>query len=444
MRVFPSVAGLALIAANAVSADAVLTSPRPSIRPPAVPETVQRASASVLVSLRPTLRPDSEEVSVSPNDSEAANARFQNWVGAFKSRAQDHGIRADVLERAFRGVRYDTEVIRRDRNQSEFTKTIWDYLDSAASETRIANGRKALQDHRRTLDRIEREYGVDKEIVVAIWGLETAYGSYRGKDNLVQSLATLAFDGRRAAFFEAQLMAAMQILQSGDTTPERMTGSWAGAMGHTQFMPTSYLEYAVDFTGDGRRDIWSDDPADALASTAAYLKKFGWTQGQPWGVEVRLPRDFDYRLAQRSVTKSPTEWGRMGVTDVDGRAIPDHGAAAILLPAGGRGAALMIFSNFKVIERYNPADAYVIGVGHLADRIKGGAPIRAAWPRGDRALTFSERKEMQKRLTEKGFPTSGIDGRIGPNTIAAVRAYQMAHGLLPDGHASLALLKRLR
>ncbi len=444
MRVCLCAAGLALIAANSVSAEAIITSPRPETRPLAAPETVQRATASVLVSLRPSLRPDTKEAGMDPSEPHEANARFQNWIGAFKSRAADQGLRRDVLDRAFRGVHYDAEVIRRDRNQTEFVKPIWDYLDSAASETRISNGRKALQEHRRTLDRIERHYGVDKQVVLAIWGMETAYGTFRGKDNLVQSLATLSFDGRRAKFFETQLIAALRILQSGDVTPENMTGSWAGAMGHTQFMPTSYLDYAVDFTGDGRRDIWSDDPTDALASTAAYLKRFGWTKGQPWGVEVRLPQDFDYRLAQRSITKSPGDWARLGVTGLDGRAVPNHGQAAILLPAGGHGAAFMIFNNFKVIERYNPADAYVIGVGHLSDRIMGGTPIQASWPRDDRGLTFSERKEMQKRLTEKGFPTSGVDGRIGPNTLAAVRAYQLANGLMPDGYASLELLKRLR
>ena len=444
MRVWLCAAGLALIGANSVVAEAVTSSPHPNIRPnsraAAVSETVQRASSSVLVSLRPSLRPEGTEDA----DLRAENVRFQNWIGAFKTRAAAQGLRRDVLDRAFAGVHYDAKVIRRDGNQSEFVKPIWDYLDSAASETRISNGRNALAENRAVLERIERHYGVDKEIVLAIWGMETAYGTFRGSDNLVQSLATLAFEGRRARFFETQLIAALRILQSGDTTPERMTGSWAGAMGHTQFMPTSYLEYAVDFTGDGRRDIWSDDPTDALASTAAYLKRFGWTKGQPWGVEVRLPQDFDYRLAQRQITKSPRDWAKLGVTGLNGRAVANHGQGAILLPAGGHGAAFMVFDNFRVIERYNAADAYVIGVGHLADRIKGGAPIQAAWPRGDRGLNFSERKEMQQRLTAKGFPTAGVDGRIGPKTMAAVRAYQLANGLMPDGYASLDLLKRLR
>ncbi|TCO72934.1 lytic murein transglycosylase [Rhodovulum euryhalinum] len=373
-----------------------------------------------------------------------ANQGFQRWIEDFRSRALSHGIAAGVFDTAFQGVRYNADVIERDRNQSEFTKTIWDYLDSAASETRIGNGREALTRHRGLLDRIEARYGVDKEVVVAIWGLESAYGEYRGRTPIVEALATLAYDGRRGAFFEDQLIAALKIVQSGDTDARHMTGSWAGAMGHTQFIPTSYLAYAVDFTGDGRRDIWSDDPADALASTAAYLARFGWKTGQPWGVEVQLPRAFDHRLADRGVMRMPSDWAALGVRDMDGRPVPDHGRASILLPAGARGAAFMIFDNFAVIERYNTADAYVIGVGHLSDRIRGGGPIRASWPRGDRALLFAERKEMQERLTHAGFDTRGVDGKIGPNTIAAVRAFQRSVGMIPDGYASLEILRRLR
>ena len=374
----------------------------------------------------------------------SANRGFDRWITGFKARALAKGISATTFDRAFDGVDYDAQVIERDRNQSEFTKALWDYLDSAVSADRVANGKAALKNHRRLLDRIEAKFGVDKEIVVAIWGLESAYGQVRGDSPLIASLATLAYDGRRGAFFESQLVAALEIIQSGDVTPERMTGSWAGAMGHTQFIPTSYLAYAVDFDGDGKRDIWSDDPADALASTAAYLAHFGWKKGQPWGVEVSLPADFDFALSGERVRKSPAEWAAMGVRDMRGRKVPDNGSASILLPAGAHGAAFMIFQNFHVIERYNTADAYVIGVGHLADRIKGGPAIQAAWPRDDRALIFAERQELQERLTRAGFDTQGVDGRIGPNTIAAVRAYQRSMGMIPDGYASLEILKHLR
>lgn len=420
--------------------------PRPLVRP----ETSQDAPAPVQIAAATTVRPVARSSVAIPTPSTstptetAANLRFQTWMQGFETRAQAQGIRKATLSQAFDGVTYDPKVIKRDRNQSEFSKTIWEYLDSAASDTRVTSGSKALRENRSALNQIEQTYGVDKEVVVAVWGLESNYGSYRGSMDIVRSLATLAFDGRRGPFFESQLIAALKILQSGDVAPRNMTGSWAGAMGHTQFIPTSYLDYAVDFTGDGKRDIWSDNPTDALASTAAYLKKFGWVQGQPWGVEVTLPRDFNYALASRKIKKSPDNWAKLGVRGVGGKPVANHGSASILLPAGGKGAAFMIFKNFAVIERYNTADAYVIGVGHLSDRLKGGAKIQGDWPRGDRALTFTERKELQKRLTEAGFSTQGIDGRIGPNTVSAIRSYQTTKNVMPDGYASLDLLKMLR
>ncbi len=374
----------------------------------------------------------------------ASDAGFQDWLAGFRGRALAQGIRGDVFDAAFRGVRPDPEVIRRDRSQSEFTKTIWDYLDSAASDSRIRDGRDALRRHGPLLDAIEARFGVDKEVVAAVWGLESAYGVHRGEMDVIRSLATLAHDSRRGRFFEGQLIAALRILQSGDVGPRGMTGSWAGAMGHTQFIPTSYLDYAVDADGDGRRDIWSEDPTDALASTAAYLARFGWTRGQPWGVEVRLPRGFDYSQARRDLDRLPSEWARAGVVGVDGRPVPDYGHASVLLPAGAQGAAFLIFDNFAVLERYNSADAYVIGVGHLSDRLRGAGPIRSGWPRGDRALSFPERRELQQRLTDAGFDTRGVDGKIGPLTIEAVRAFQRSQGLAPDGYASLAVLDRLR
>ncbi|NUB44679.1 lytic murein transglycosylase [Fertoebacter nigrum] len=369
---------------------------------------------------------------------------LEAWLAAFRPRAIAEGVSPAVLDRALQGVTYDPEVIRRDRNQAEFTRTIWDYLDSAASDSRIANGQAALARHAGLLDAIEARYGVPKEVVVAVWGLESSYGTNRGDMPLVRSLATLAFDGRRGAFFEEQLLAALKILQSGDVTADRLTGSWAGAMGHTQFIPTSYLAFAVDFTGDGRRDIWSDDPADALASTAAYLAASGWMTGQPWGVEVTLPHDFDYAQSGKRVQKPVAYWQAQGLRRADGGDLPGQGPASVLLPGGARGAAFLIFGNFRAIARYNSADAYVLGVGHLADRLAGGTPIRAVWPREDRALLEAERVELQQRLTAAGFDTGVADGKVGPNTIAALQAWQRAQGLPADGYASIAILKRLR
>ncbi|WP_243611684.1 lytic murein transglycosylase [Shimia aestuarii] len=425
-------------------ANAPAQSPRPMTRVAETPEMTLAAAAPAR-SLRPQLR-DLDLATTTPQVTETAgDAGFDRWIKSFRSRALASGVRASVFDQAFRGVRYNSSIIKKDRNQSEFTKTIWDYLASAASDTRIRNGKDALRRHNRTLEAIERRYGVDKEVVTAVWGLESAYGTFRGDIPTIEALATLAYDGRRGKFFEAQLLAALKIIQNGDIPAHRMTGSWAGAMGHTQFIPTSYESFAVDFTGDGRRDIWSDDPTDALASTAAYLAKSGWQRGKPWGVEVRLPAGFNYTLANRKILKSPAQWAALGVTDMNGRAVPNsNGQGSILLPAGGNGAAFMIFSNFSAIEKYNTADAYVIGVGHLSDRIKGGPPIRGKWPHGDRALTFSERKELQRRLTRAGFDTQKIDGKIGPLTINAVRAFQEAKGLTPDGYASLTLLQQLR
>lgn len=435
-----------ILTTTGAGANPVDSSVRPVSRPSdtLVAQVVQLVAPAA--SIRPMMRPESRAVvaTVTPVVDPASQSKLMRWVAGFRGRALGAGIKPSVFDAAFRNVRYDADVIRRDRNQSEFTKSIGDYLASATSDSRVENGKAALRKHGRTLEAIEARYGVEKEVVAAVWGMESAYGTRRGEDPVISSLATLAFDGRRGKFFEQQLIAALEILQSRDTTPESMTGSWAGAMGHTQFIPTSYLALAVDFTGDGKRDIWSDDPTDALASTANYLAKSGWKKGQPWGVEVRIPRGFDYSQARRDLTKMPSEWARLGVTDMTGNAVRDFGQASVMLPAGAQGAAFLIFSNFKAIERYNAADAYVIGVGHLSDRLRGAAPIQAAWPTGDRTLKYAERKEMQQRLTAAGFNTGGVDGRVGPKTKAAMQAYQKSVGMIPDGYASLSLLNRLR
>lgn len=395
------------------------------------------------VSPRPSVRTNAVEV-VAMETRAVTDAGLREWIVGFRLRAVASGITPDVFDAALDGVRYDAGVIKRDRNQAEFTKTIWDYLDTAVSDLRIANGRKALGKTNDTLDKIEAKYGVEKEVIVAIWGLESAYGTFRGGSSVINSLATLAYDARRTVFFENELLDALKILQVGDTTTANLKGSWAGAMGHTQFMPSSFQAHAVDFDGDGRRNIWEDDPRDALASTSAYLKHFGWTKGQPWGVEVRLPDGFDYLLADRETMKLPSEWAKSGVADVKGKPVPDHGQASILLPGGAEGAAFLIFDNFAVLEKYNTADAYVVGVGHLSDRIKGGSAFDRSWPTHLRALSKDERIELQKRLTAAGFDTVKIDAKMGPLTINAVRRFQQSQSVLPDGYPSLQLLERLR
>ena len=464
MKILLSAIGVVLVWAGASFAVPLETSLRPELRPelrpvihrqlrPEMRPEMRRATslgdwraAVSLAAFRPVMRdavPPMTRVALRP-DAPLSDAGFRAWVAAFSDRARAEGISQATLIRAFDGVELNWQVIERDRNQSEFSRSLWDYLDSAVSSARISNGRAALNEWRQTLAGIERDYGVEAEIVAAIWGLESTYGSFRGDVAIVEAMATLAYEGRRQEFFETQLMAALQIIEAGDISPENMRGSWAGAMGHTQFMPTSFLEHAVDRNGDGRRDIWGENPADALASTAEYLSANGWVYGQPWGLEVVLPEGFDYTQSGELLHEDAAYWNALGVRLASGGPVPENGPSSILLPGGHDAVALVIYENFHVIEAYNPADAYVIGVGHLADRIAGGGAFDGSWPRGDRALTNDERFELQRLLTAAGFSTQRIDGIVGPLTIQAVREYQAAEGLVPDGYASVDLLRRLR
>lgn len=341
------------------------------------------------------------------------NAGYDQWVASFRGRALSQGVNQSTLDRAFRSAGYLPGVIKRDRNQVEFTRTLEDYLAIAASDERISVGKQMMQRHASTLSQIESRYGVPKQIVTAIWGLESRYGARRGDVPVISALSTLAYDGRRGSFFEKQLVAALKILQNGDTTPANMVGSWAGAMGHTQFIPTSYQAYAVDFTGDGRRDIWSDDPTDALASAAAYLAKAGWVRGQTWGGEV----------------------GSAAANSVSPRSI---------IQPQKPGPQFAVGKNFSVIKRYNNSDSYALGVGHLADRIVGGGPLKTPFGPDKNGLTLNDRKELQQRLTRAGFDTEGSDGVIGPKSKAAISGYQRANGLPVTGEPSAALLQHLR
>ncbi len=373
-----------------------------------------------------------------------ANPDFDRWLEGFRERAVSGGISRATVNRAFQGVGYVPLVIERDRNQAEFNRTMEDYLAIAASDERIAMGRAKLRQHGRVLDGIETRFGVEKEVMCAVWGMESFYGTQMGDAPVIAALATLTYDGRRGRFFGRQLMAALRALDRGDATATRMRGSWAGAMGHTQVMPEVLEDYGVDFDGDGRRGVWDADPTDALATTANYLARHGWRHGQPWAVEVQVPDGFDAGLAGRRRTRSVGSWMGMGVRDMDGNRVPDHGEAAILLPMGVNGPALMIFSNFTAIWRYNPAENYVIGIGHLSDRLAGGPPIRGSFPPDANGLTRAGRIELQRRLTAQGYDTGGSDGVIGPASRAAIRAYERAQGLPETGVATDALLARLR
>ena len=378
-----------------------------------------------------------------PITQEQARA-FEVWKANFRGEALAAGIAPQVYDAAFRGVTLNPKVIRLDRRQPEFSRPIWKYLESAVSPTRVANGREKLAAKGPVMAEIERRYGVDRQVVLGIWGLESAYGSFYGNDNVIRSLATLAFDGRREKFAKEQLIAALRILQNGDIAPEDMVGSWAGAMGHTQFIPTSFQSYAVDFDGDGRRDIWSEDAHDALASAANYLARHGWTYGQPAYAIVTLPPGIDYYELNASNTQPASYWRARGVTLADGAPVPDHGEAAVVLPAGARGPAVMTFPNFKVIRRYNNATSYAMGVAHLGERIMGAPPLTLTWPEDDRPLGRSERKTLQEQLTALGFDTGGIDGILGPNSRKAIRDFQRSRGLPADGYASEKLLQRVQ
>lgn len=374
---------------------------------------------------------------------------FDRWVRDFWPQAQQAGISRETYKRAFAGVSIDRDVIEKSQRQAEFVKPIWEYLSSAASEKRITNGREMLENHGRLLDSIERAYGVDRHIVVAIWGMESSYGAVLDDPKIVRSvirsLATLGYDGGRyRKFGRSQLIAALKILQRGDITPEAMTGSWAGAMGHTQFIPTTYNAYAVDFDGDGRRNIWGSI-ADALGSTAAYLNKSGWDSGKTWGYEVMLPRGFDYKRADGKTVHTLAQWSAMGIKRAKGNAYPrPDDDARLLLPAGAGGAAFLMLKNFRVIKRYNNADAYALAVGHLADRLRGGDAFAADWPVDERPLTSTETRALQTHLARRGYSVGGIDGKVGPNTQAAIRHFQRSVGLIPDGYASTGLLDRVQ
>ncbi|MFS8183030.1 lytic murein transglycosylase [Pseudovibrio denitrificans] len=379
----------------------------------------------------------------------AQGSDFQKWIAGFKRTAVAQGVSPQLYDRVFKGMTPDPRIKKSAENQPEFTRAIWQYLDSAVSQDRVVHGRRMVDEWAGWLDKIESKYGVNRHVVLAIWGMESSYGRILDNKAIVRStpraLATLAYNGgRRGKYARKQLVAALKILQNGDVSPQQMQGSWAGAMGHTQFIPTTYQAYAVDITGDGKRDIWNSIP-DALASTAAYLNKMGWQSGQTWGYEVTLPKNFNYRLSNQRKQQSLASWSKLGVKRVSGSGFPRGGdMARLYTPAGANGPAFLLLKNFYVIKRYNNSNAYALGVGHLSDRLLGLSGFVAEWPRGDRPLTFSEKKALQKRLSEMGYKPGAVDGKIGQRTRQAIQAYQKASGLVPDGHDSIKLLNRLQ
>lgn len=371
-----------------------------------------------------------------------ADSGFKSWLSGFSAKARAAGVSEAALK-ALARAEYLPSVIKSDRRPAETARSLKDYIASAASPQRIKAGQRMLSRYPTLLKKIEQRYGVPKEVIVAIWGMESSFGAVRGSAPVLSTLSTLAYEGRRRDLFEAELLAALQILSSGDVSPARMKGSYAGAMGHTQFMPSSYLAHAEDFNRDGARDIWSDDPTDALASTAAYLRANGWVMGQPWATEVLLPKGFDLALTGRVYPRRLRDWGKLGVTDTMGQALTGNDSGALILPAGPTGPVFMIFQNFHVLKTYNYADSYVIGVGHLSDRLAGGHAIQASYPKKPWGMSAKERQMLQKRLNDLGFQAGRPDGVIGEKGRAAIRAYEEARGMRVTGVPSLQLLAGL-
>lgn len=369
---------------------------------------------------------------------------FPQWVQQLWPQAKQRGVTRQVFDAAFSGVKPDPRIKKADGNQAEFVKPIWEYLDRAVSKKNILSGRSKLRKYNSKLRRIERKYGVDRHVLVAIWGIETRYGRNKGDHGVIQAMASMAYNGRRADYGRKQLLAALEILQRGDTTLERLKGSWAGAMGHTQFIPTTFNAYGVDFTGDGQRDIWRS-MSDALASAANYLNKSGWQAGQRWGYEVKVPKGFDFALTGLSERKLTAEWVGLGVKRADGKKFTQWAEeASVIVPSGAQGPAFMVFKNFRAIMRYNNAISYALAVSYLSDRIKGRAWIKQAWPKSVRPLTSSQKKELQALLNDRGYEIGDVDGRMGPKTLSALRAYQQKTGLIPDGYPSEIVLRHLR
>lgn len=374
----------------------------------------------------------------------AANGEFRAFIGKLWPQASAAKIKRETFEQAFTGVTEpDPAVLKLASNQPEFTSTTSQYLLKAVTPARIETGRAKLAANKTLLAALERKYGVDRHILTAIWGMESNYGQDKGSMGVMRSLATLAYEGRRRDYARPQIIAALKILQSGVVPLEGFLGSWAGAMGHTQFIPTSYLAFAVDWTGDGVRDIWGSE-SDALASTANYLAKSGWSSSRPWGWEVALPGGFDRSLIGRARPRTIAEWRKIGVKPIKGDFGRGDTKGFIIVPQGIDGPAFLVTQNFNAIMAYNESHSYAIAVGHLADRIRGQGPIVAQWPDQEIELSFAERVEMQKRLIRHGFPTGGTDGRFGARTYEAILAFQKSRRLDLDGLPTRALLVKLR
>ena len=375
-----------------------------------------------------------------------ADPAFDRCLANLKSTAAQQGVSAATFDRHTAGLEPDRSVLELLNFQPEFSTDIWDYLAGLVDDQRVEDGKAMLEEHRDLLARVSAEYGVDAETVVAIWGVESDYGRIFGKRPILASLSTLSCEGRRQSFFRGEFIATLKLLQAGDIQAEGLTGSWAGAFGHTQFIPSTYARIAVDFDGDGRRDLVGSIP-DALASTANYLKRSNWRTGQPWGYEVKLPSGFNASLAGRTNRRPLSDWLGRGVERIDGGDIdlPGDTRSAVLLPAGREGPAFLVFRNFDAIYSYNAAESYALAIALLSDRLRGGDGLVASWPTDDPGLSRVQRRELQTLLLERGHDIGEVDGLIGTNTRRAIVEEQRRLGINPaDGRAGQSILRALR
>ena len=368
---------------------------------------------------------------------------FSACVSGLQSRALEQGVDRSLVSNALGAVEFQPRVIELDRAQPEFRQSFSAYLRARISEARVRKGRQLLARHRDLLDRLTREYGIPGRYLVSFWGMETNFGSYLGTMPTLDSLATLACDPRRSGFFADELITALKLLERERLTPETMRGSWAGAMGHTQFMPSAYIRHAVDGDGDGTIDLWNSE-VDALTSAANYLAALGWQRGERWGREVRLPDDFPFQRSGLRNRAPLAGWRELGVRRADGQPLPPADMqGSVIVPMGHRGPAFLVYDNFAIIMKWNRSQAYAIAVGHLADRIAGRGPLRADLPPVETAPSRSQIEHLQRDLIEQGFDPGEVDGAMGPATRAALRAFQQARGLVADGYPGLQTLEAL-
>jgi membrane-bound lytic murein transglycosylase B len=373
-----------------------------------------------------------------------ALANSADFVRGLWPLAEARGVSRSAFEAAFAGYNYMPKIMELTRKQPEFSQTVQQYVDRRVTNAQAAKGQAMRGEWAQTLGGAQQRWGVQPEIVLAIWGMETNFGGFMGGENTIHALATLTEGGYRADFFRGELLTALRIVSDGHVSPGNMVGSWAGAMGHTQFMPSSFMAYAVDYNGDGRKDIWNS-VQDALGSTANYLNNFKWRPGETWGYEVKLPNGFDFARARQMERAPLSQWQAMGIQRVSGKPFPRASdVGRLYMPAGAAGPTFLLLPNFDVIKRYNNSDSYALAVGHLADRIIGGGGFATPWPAGDYALTKAQKAELQTLLGRAGFDVGSPDGVIGPKTRAAVLAYQTRMGLPADGYISGRLLDTLK